>query len=47
MEKKFYEIPEVEVIDVMMENSLLTVSIPEDSDIPQVIDGEAGTDDLG
>lgn len=41
MEKKFYEMPEVEVIDLQLEGALL------DGSDPGVIEGEGGTEDLG
>ena len=46
MEKKFYEIPEIEVVDLMLETPILTISVG-DSDEPQILDGEGSTDDLG
>jgi hypothetical protein len=47
MEKKFYEIPEVEVIDVMLEAPIMVISVGDDSDEPQIIDGEGDISDLG
>ncbi len=47
MEKKFYEIPEVEVIDVKLENPIMVISVGDEDDEPQVLPGEAGTGDLG
>lgn len=41
MEKKFYEMPEVEVIDLQLEGALL------DGSDPGVIEGEGDTGDLG
>lgn len=46
MEKKFYEIPEVEVLDLKLETPILTISVGDD-DEPQILDGEASTGDLG
>ncbi len=43
MEKKFYEMPEVEVVELYLEGAILS-----DSNKPGVIDGEADDeDDLG
>ena len=41
MEKKFYEMPEVEVIDLELEGALL------DGSDPGVIPGDGDTGDLG
>ena len=41
MEKKFYEMPEIEVIKLQLEGALLDGSAPEE------IPGEGGTGDLG
>ena len=41
MEKKFYEMPEVEVIKLQLEGALL------DGSDPGVIDGDGDTGDLG
>ena len=46
MEKKFYEIPEVEVIDLMLETPILTISVGDDEE-PQILDGEGDVSDLG
>lgn len=45
MEKKFYEAPEAEVIELMLESHILTISV--DTEDPGVLPGEASTDDLG
>ena len=45
MEKKFYEMPEVEVIDLELQNAIMVIS-PGDDDEPGIIGGEGSTDDL-
>ena len=47
MEKKFYEIPEVEVIDVKLENPIMVISVGDDEDEPKILDGEGDVSDLG
>lgn len=42
MDKKFYEMPEVEVINLQLEGALLS-----DSDKPEIIPGDGDTGDLG
>lgn len=44
MEKKMYQMPEVEVIDLELNAPILTVSDP---DQPQIIPGDGDTGDLG
>lgn len=44
MEKKMYQMPEVEVIDLELNAPILTVSDP---DQPQIIPGEGDTGGLG
>lgn len=46
MDKKFYEMPEAEVIELQLENPVLTISVDDDDD-PGIIEGEGSTDDLG
>ncbi len=46
MEKKIYEMPEVEVIDLTMETPILTISVG-DADEPQVIGGEGDAENSG
>jgi len=46
MEKNFYEIPEVEMIDLKLENPIMVISVGDDEE-PQVLPGEADTSDLG
>ena len=46
MEKKIYEMPEVEMIDLMLETPILTISVGDD-DEPKIIEGEGSTGDLG
>lgn len=44
MDKKFYEIPEIEVINLHLEGAILTESDP---DKPEILDGDGDTGDLG
>lgn len=46
MEKKFYEIPEIELLDLEIEAPILTISVGDD-DEPKIISGEGDVDDLG
>lgn len=46
MDKKFYEIPEIEVINLHLEGALLSESDTTDKDVP-VLDGDGDTGDLG
>jgi hypothetical protein len=46
MEKKFYEMPEVEVIDLELQNAIMVISVIDDED-PTVLPGEGDTGDLG
>ena len=46
MEKKFYEMPEVEVIDLELQNAIMVISVG-DEDEPGIIEGEGSTGDLG
>ena len=45
MEKKFYEMPEVEVVELQLEGALLDGSI--DGDAEKILDGEGDGNDLG
>lgn len=47
MDKKFYEMPEVELIDLLLEAPILIASDVEDEDQPQIIPGDGDTSDLG
>ena len=44
MDKKFYEIPEIEEINLHLEGAILTESDP---DKPEILDGDGDTGDLG
>lgn len=46
MNKKFYEMPESEVIELELNSAILAGS-PEDPDKPEIIDGDGDTGDLG
>lgn len=46
MEKKFYEMPEVEVIDLELEGALLSDSDTTETDAP-ILDGDGDTSELG
>ena len=46
MEKKFYEMPEVEVIDLELQNAIMVISVGDDED-PAILPGEGDTSDLG
>ena len=45
MEKKFYKMPEVEVVDLELEDALMVISV--DDEDPRVLPGEVDTSDLG
>ncbi len=45
MEKKIYEMPEVEELDLMLESHILTISV--DDEDPGILPGEGDADDLG
>ena len=46
MEKKFYEMPEVEVIGLELEGALLSDSDTTETDAP-ILDGDGDTSELG
>jgi hypothetical protein len=46
MDKKFYMMPEVEVIDLELQNAIMVISVGDDED-PGIIPGEGDTGDLG
>lgn len=47
MDKKFYEMPEIEVIDLMLEGQILSGSDPFEDGGNGELPGEGGTDDSG
>ena len=45
MDKKFYMMPEAEVIDLELQNAIMVISI--DDEDPGILPGEGDTEDLG
>lgn len=45
MDKKFYMMPEAEVIDLELQNAIMVISV--DDEDPGIIPGEGDTSDLG
>jgi hypothetical protein len=45
MDKKFYMIPEAEVIDLELKNAIMVISVDEED--PGILPGEGDTGDLG
>lgn len=47
MDKKFYEMPQIEVIDLMLEGQILSGSDPFEDGGNGELPGEGGSDDSG
>ena len=39
--------PEAEVVELKLENSILTISVGDDEDAPKIIEGDGDTSELG
>lgn len=46
MDKKFYMMPEAEILDLELQDPLMVISV-EDEEDPGIIPGEGDTSDLG